>query len=162
MTEPMGTDGLSAGNGADEERVFKLFGVVESEMMRLKKTGPPQDMGRYHQIIVGTLMPLMLEFAHYAREQARLLYELSDRIDGDGDSETQLREEDASKFEIVLTYAKAVAVESLKHLELDTAEHTKCMEIVNLAGECLAIVEERTLVEETDDETGQEVPAPSN
>jgi DNA replication initiation complex subunit (GINS family) len=146
----------------DEERVFKLHGMIEAERMRLKKAKGTPDASKIYDIVTGTVMPLLAELAHYAAEQATMTYELAEKVEGDGPQDTQFTPDDAKKFELIVTYALGVASESLKQLDSGTADHQKAVELVNTANECLQIIEDGTLVDGPPDDGDEEPDEPSN
>src|SRR6185369_14505501 len=106
------------------------------------------NLSSLNEMIVGTVLPIMKEMAHYLREHTEHIYGLYDQIEG-GEDETKISLEHARKFELVTQYAIFLAKAQIENgaATMEAAEKAKHMEVLATAEECLKILEDHTFEE---------------
>lgn len=160
MADPIGTAAQQDLDGAQNEGVYSMYEEVVAEIALLKKR-PPSDAKDISFLLIRTVLPLIRDLAHYARENRQDIDSIMDELDENDEERaaalgTQFAKEDAPKYDLVLQFAQGVASEMLQRPELPEEERAKVQLVLTTAEECLKQVEELTILEDEEPEPSEQ------
>ncbi len=144
----------------DDDGVFTMYEEIVAEIATFKKR-PPPDVKTLVFWMAHTLLPYARDIAHYTRENRK---DIDMLIDTTPDTETvfegtQFAQEDAPKFDLVLTYALGQAQATLaaaSEAGMSPEDQAKLSVVISTAHECLGLLEERTVLDEGEEDDDDE------
>lgn len=145
----------------DDEKLQNLYDEIVQERKRFVKR-PPRDIAGLVEFIDGSIMSILKDLAHYARDNDAVLSDVFDRVEAlegdapDVEQETQFTPEDANDFKLLVTFAreqaKQILASGLPEIVEGTQAHGQATMIVSKAEAALLLIDESTLEDDDEDE----------